>query len=270
MLEATSPASSTSPSVPSSTGTPAVDASPTPAPTTTPSPSPVPAATAPTVASAPPKRPDGVPESFWDNDKGELKVSDWASSYEELRQVKADLDARKAQIPAQADLYKPELPKDLKIPAGMEVKTDDPLYLAVRQMAHEEGWTQGQFTRAIGEYAKIEAAKHEAMQAAVKARDESLGANGPQRVDALKGRFKAVFGEQVGEQFAQTLFTRDIISGFEKMFEALSRQGVQKFSGLGREPVEGRSDGLPDNWDSMSATDKRTYQLTEQRKKSAA
>jgi hypothetical protein len=233
----------------------------TPAPTI-PNPSPAPDAPAPTVASAPKVRPEGLPESFWDKDKGEIKLQDFAKSYEELRQAKAEIDARKAQVPAQPDLYKPELPKDLKIPAGMEVKTDDPLYIAVRQMAHEEGWTQGQFSRAIGEYAKIEVAKHEALQAAVKQRDEALGANGPQRVDALNKRFVAAFGDDVGKQFSQTLFTPGIISGFEKVFEALSRQGVQKFSGLGREPVEGRTDGRPDNWDSMSAMDRRQWNLT--------
>ena len=45
------------------------------------------------------------------------------------------------------------------------------------------------------------------------------------------------------------------------MFEALSRQGVQKFSAIGREPVEGRSDGRPDNWDKMSALDRRMWNL---------
>jgi len=270
MLEAISPASSTSPSDPSPTVTPAVAASPTPALMTGTTPDPAGETPAPIAASVPKTRPEGVPDSFWDKDKGELKTADWAKSYEELRQAKAEIDARKAQIPAQADLYKPELPKDLKIPEGMgEVNPDDPLYLAVRQMAHEEGWTQGQFTRAIGEYAKIEAAKHEALQAAVKQRDEALGANGAQRVDALNKRFVAAFGEDVGKQFSQTLFTPAIITGFEKVFEALSRQGVQKFSAIGREAVEGRTDGRPDNWNDMSAMDRRHWNLTNSAKSAA-
>lgn len=262
MLEAISPASSTSPSDPSPTVTPAAAVSPTPAPTTSQTPDPAAATPAPTAAPVPKTRPEGVPDSFWDKDKGELKTADWAKSYEELRQAKAEIDARKAQIPAQADLYKPELPKDLKIPAGMEVKTDDPLYVAVRQMAHEEGWTQGQFSRAIGEYAKIEGAKHEALQAAITSRDEALGANGPQRVDALNKRFVAAFGEEVGKQFSQTLFTPAIIKGFEQVFASLSSQGVVKFSAVGREASEGRTDGRPDNWNDMSAMDRRHWNLT--------
>lgn len=261
MLETISQPTSTSPGDPSLTATPAAAASPTSDQTTQ---IPAAAAPAPPAASAPapkPSRPEGVPESFWDKDKGELKTSEWASSYEELRQVKAELDARKAQIPAQPDLYKPELPKDMKVPEGMSINAEDPLYIAVRQMAHEEGWTQGQFTRAIGEYAKIEGAKHEALQDAIKQRDESLGANGPQRVDALNRQFVAAFGDDIGKQFSQTLFTPGIIKGFERMFATLSTQGVKSFSAVGREPIEGRTDGRPDNWNDMSAMDRRHWNL---------
>lgn len=236
------------------------------------SPAAVPDPTAVSTQSPPPKptRPEGVPESFWDKDKGELKASDWGKSYEELRSFKAAEDARRASIPAQADLYKPELPKDFKVPQGMELKTDDPLYVGFRDYALKNGMTQEAFSEGIGLYAKVEIAKQEALQAAVKARDAALGPNGPVRVDDLNKRFVAYFGEEVGKQFAQTLFTPGIIQGFEKVFATLSSQGVQKFSSLGREATEGRADGLPDNWETMSTTDKRTYQLTAQRRKSAA
>lgn len=219
-------------------------------------------ASSPTTASTPPKvRPEGLPESFWDKDKGEVKFADLTKSYEELRQAKAEADARKAQVPAQADLYKPELPKDLKLPEGMEVKTDDPLYLAARDLAHAKGWTQADFTDALAMYARIEAAKHETLAAGRKALDEALGANGAKRVDDLNNWFAATFGPEVGAQFKETLFTPGIVSGFEKMRDALSRQGVRRFDATGREPFEGRSDGRPDNWATMSATDRRTWDL---------
>lgn len=266
MPETTSPATSTDPGSPSSTTSAPAVASPTSAPTT-PSPSPsvssaAPSASlAPTVVSPRPQRPDGVPESFWDNDKAELKTGDWARSYEELRSFKAEADARKALVPAQPDLYKAELPKDLKLPVEMEVKTDDPLYLAVRSIAHQQGWTQDQFSQAIGMYAKNEADKHVALQNAIKARDESLGQNGPQRVDEINRWFVAMFGPEIGAQFKETLFTPGIVKGFEQMKQALMSQGVKPFSGLGREPVEGRADGLPDNWERLDATSKREWFL---------
>lgn len=266
MPETTSPATSTDPGSPSSTTPAPGGASPTSPPTTPPSliaPSGAPggAPPAPTAASPRPSRPDGVPESFWDNDKGELKTGDWARSYEELRAFKAEQDARKALVPAQADLYKPELPKDLKLPVEMEIKTNDPLYLAVRDMAHVKGWTQEDFSQAIGAYAKIEAAKYQAIQDAIKQRDEALGQNGPQRVEELKKWFGAQFGHDIGAQFNETLFTPGIVSGFEKVRDALSRQGVKPFSAAGREPVEGRADGLPDNWDKLDLTSKREWFL---------
>jgi hypothetical protein len=221
------------------------------------------APTAPTEGSPPPRpiRPDGVPEAYWDKDKGELKTGDWARSYEELRTFKAEADARKALVPAQADLYKPELPKDLKLPVEMEVKTDDPLYLAVRDMAHARGWTQDDFSQAIGAYAKVQAARIQAVQEAIKKRDEALGQNGAQRVDELKKWFSAAFGPEVGAQFNETLYTTGIISGFEKMKTALTSQGVKSFSSLGREAIEGRADGLPDNWDKLDSTTRREWLL---------
>lgn len=267
MPDTTSPVSSTAPTDPSPSATPAVVASPTSAPTTSPetlrdSGQAAALATAAAPQSTPPKvRPEGLPDSFWDKDKSEIKLSDFTKSYEELRQAKAEVDARRALIPAQPDLYKPELPKDLKLPQGMEVKTDDPLYLSVRDMAHAKGWTQADFSDAIGVYAKIEAAKQETLQSAIKARDEALGVNGPQRVDDLKKWFNATFGETIGQQFSQTLFTPSIISGFEKMRDALSRQGVRKFDASGREAVEGRTDGRPDNWESLTALDRRMWNL---------
>src|SRR4029077_15109204 len=143
MPETTSPATSTDPGSPSSTTSAPAAGSPTSPPTTPPSSSasvpsaaPVGAPPAPTAALPRASRPEGVPENFWDNDKGELKTGDWARSYEELRSFKAAEDARKALVPAQPDLYKPDLPKDLKLPVEMEIKTSDPLYLAVRDMAH--------------------------------------------------------------------------------------------------------------------------------------
>jgi hypothetical protein len=164
-------------------------------------------------------------------------------------------------VPAQPDLYKPDLPKDLKLPVEMEIKTSDPLYLAVRDMAHAKGWTQDDFSQAIGAYAKIEADKHQAIQNAIKARDEALGQNGPQRVEELNKWFAATFGPEVGAQFRETLYTTGIIKGFEQVKDALTRQGVKTFSGLGREAVEGRGDGLPDNWDRLDSTSKREWFL---------
>jgi hypothetical protein len=269
MADTTSPASSTAPPGPSSTATPAAGASPTSVPTTSPPASdpaaPSAAAVSPVIAPPAPKvRPEGVPESFWDKDKGELKVADWSKSYEELRQAKAEIDARKASIPAQADLYKPELPKELKLPAGMEVKTTDPLYLAVRQMAHQKGWTQDDFSQALGVYASIEATKQAALQEAIVKRDESLGANGPQRVEALKNFFKATAATPaIADQLANTLWTRDIIVWMEAVQKRLSGQGIIRFDGSGRETNETgeRTDGRPSNWDKMSALDKRSWDL---------
>jgi hypothetical protein len=275
MPETTSPPTSTSPGGPSSTTSAPAGASPTsPPPTPPPSSSaPPPAApAAPTAASAPPApppRPEGVPEAFWDKDKGELRASDWARSYEELRSFKAEREALKAQVPAQPDLYKPDLPEGFTFPQGMELDTGSPVYKAARDYAHSEGWTQKQFTGALGIYLKDRAAEFTRYQEFLKAEDEALGENREARKVArdkfieasAKSWFPANEAENVANVVKATPWNRHLFRFFEKAAEAVSRQGLKPYSAAGREPVEGRPDGLPDNWDKLDAMSRREWML---------
>lgn len=199
---------------------------------------------------------------MWDGDKKAPKADDLKSVFDAR---KAD-DERRAALPQKPEDYKTEFAKDFKLPDGWEVKADDPMWKLGKELAHKHGWTQDQLNDLATGYVQNQIGQHTALVEATKQRDASLGPNGGARVEALNTWFKGVFGDQVGAQFAQTLFTKDIIEGFEKVQSTLARQGVTSFSNVGRDG--GRTDGKPANWESLSPVDRLTWTRTNQ--KSAA
>jgi hypothetical protein len=55
-----------------------------------------------------------------------------------------------------ADDYKPDLPPDVKLPAGASINTEHADYKALTAVAREEGWSQKSFSRVLG----LEVARH--------------------------------------------------------------------------------------------------------------
>jgi hypothetical protein len=253
---------------------------PNPAPANSPSEpqSAPPSSAAPPAAASPPNpseppvvaRPDWVPEAAWDEKAG-VKLEELGKSYGDLAKFKADTETaaaeRAAQIPAEAKDYGFELPKDLKLPEGVGVDEKSGLWTALQDSSKEIGLTKDQYTSVAGRFVQALAAEQTKMAEAYKAEQtemfKALGDNGAARIDAVKSQMTALFGEKVGAQFGSTLFTPDIVKGFEQVFTALRDQGVTSFNGAGRGD-SGRTDGKPEGWDSMSALDKRTWQLGQQ------
>jgi predicted nucleic acid-binding Zn ribbon protein len=46
--------------------------------------------------------------------------------------------------------YKPDLPPDVKLPAGASINTAHQDYRKLEAVAHEEGWSQKSFSRVLG------------------------------------------------------------------------------------------------------------------------
>jgi hypothetical protein len=46
--------------------------------------------------------------------------------------------------------YKPDLPPDVKLPAGASINVEHPDYRALEVIAREEGWSQKAFSRTLG------------------------------------------------------------------------------------------------------------------------
>src|SRR5690606_11132097 len=91
-----------------------------------------------------PVRPDWLPETIWDADKGFKK-----DDFDSLVALKAETDSRRASVPAEAGKYEVNLPASFKMPEGFELKEGecmineaDPRVAALREWAHSQCMTQ--------------------------------------------------------------------------------------------------------------------------------
>jgi hypothetical protein len=49
-----------------------------------------------------------------------------------------------------ADAYKPDLPPDVKLPAGASINVEHADYKALAAVAQAEGWSQSSFSKVLG------------------------------------------------------------------------------------------------------------------------
>jgi hypothetical protein len=183
-------------------------------------------------------RPEYVPESFWDAKTN--KITDekqLAAHYNEIIARDAAERIRKNALPASADAYKIELPKDFTPPQGVkyEFKADDPLLAQARTVAHELGIGQDGFSKLLGLYAGSQVASQQQIVNARNAEIAKLGTAGPARVDALTTFYKAHLGEAEGSQIMARVLTASDVALHEKLIAKFQGQGGANFSVRGRE-----------------------------------
>ncbi|TWA74163.1 hypothetical protein FBZ82_101178 [Azospirillum brasilense] len=131
-----------------------------------------------------PAAPTGL-ESFWDGEKGALKVED-------LAKLVSDDQARRASIPEGPDGYKLELPADFKLPDGLTFEqADTPLGQSVRAIAHEFGLPQVGLSKLLAAYVDSQAKEHQQVAADIAAEQAKLGPNRDARFTAMDGWIKA-------------------------------------------------------------------------------
>ncbi|NUB27735.1 hypothetical protein [Azospirillum brasilense] len=124
-------------------------------------------------------------ESFWDGEKGALKVED-------LAKLVSDDQARRAGIPEGPDGYKLELPADFKLPDGLTFEqADTPLGQSVRAIAHEFGLPQAGLSKLLAAYVDSQAKEHQQVVADITAEQAKLGPNRDARFTAMDGWLKA-------------------------------------------------------------------------------
>lgn len=207
-----------------------------------PSPSPAPSAApaAPVAASpstptspdgtAPPanSRPEGLPDSYWDGEKNVVKIDDLTKRFNELSTKDAADAVRKNSLPQTADAYKIELPADFKAPAGVDFKFDDkaPELAQARAMAHAKGWTQQDFSEALGIFAAAKISEQATIDSARKAEVAKLGATGPARVDSVTQWMDA---QGLGV-LKSTMVTAAQVQAWEAHITKLTSQGSASFS----------------------------------------
>lgn len=200
-----------------------------------------------------------MPESFFDTEKGEVKGTDLRKHIDELATFKAADDSRRASLPQTPEAYQLALPETFQAPEGIDVKIDanDPMYAQARALAHAKGWTQQDFSEALGLVAQMkagEAAQYEALKVQNLA---ALGTKGPERIDAVTRYLSANFPESIVKPVLATMATKGHVEMFESFISKLTSQGAAPFKQGGREVDTGKVDQA--TYDAMSFSQKKAY-----------
>lgn len=200
-----------------------------------------------------------MPESFFDTEKKEIKGADLRKHLDELATFKAAEDSRKLSLPATPEAYQLALPEGFRAPDGIEVKLDanDPMLKDAQAMAHAKGWSQQDFSDALGVVATMKANETAAYEVAKTKNLEALGAKGPERIDAVTRWLNANGSEAEVKPIIATLATAAHVTFFEKIISKLSSQGSATFRRGGEDVDTGKVDDA--TWDKMSYSDKKAY-----------
>jgi hypothetical protein len=196
---------------------------------------------------------------------GKLRVGEYELSSDDianLMRTRAELDLRPTQVPADASGYKPDLPADLKLPAGIEVKIDtsDPSYRDLAAFAHARGWSQSDLSAALGIFASREAREAAAFAEAQRAEVQKLGANGTSRVTAVETWLRSELGDDLANGMRSMMVTEKIVRGFEKLAAQRTTQGAAPFSQAHRTPEPYAPGRVSDEeYSRMSQADRWAY-----------
>jgi hypothetical protein len=169
----------------------------------------------------------------------------------------------KSGLPAAPDKYEIALPEGFKPPEGMafEFNQDDPALAQARNLAHAKGWSQQDFSEALGIFASTKVAELAQTNAARQDQLNKLGAAGPQRIDAIATWLNAKVGDKAGIMIAtlKNYPVASTVEALEGVIRAFSSQGSTGFSQSGREGQEDQ--GKIAGYDRMSFTEKRLAQM---------
>jgi len=239
------------PKTPSSPAPAAAPSSPQPAAPDAAS-APAPAATQPAAPAAPaaaPARPDWLPENFHDAKTGP-KWDDFGKHYAEVITRDAAEQIRRNALPANADDYKIDLPKDFVVPQGVEFKFDDanPALANARALYHDiqTGKLSGQegFSKLLGLYAAEQVTQRQNFGAWAKAEQDKLGPNGPARVTAIEQYLTGKLGPATAKLMMAGIAASGQVEGWEKLIAGGVSQGAAPFSQAHRDaPSDGKISG---------------------------
>ena len=191
--------------------------------------------------STAPARPDWVPETCFDPQNG-VVLDAFGKHYAEkiapVLTAHAAEQVRLNSLPSKPEDVKIELPKEFKLPQGVEFKLDPakPEYGKVRELAVKHRLSQDAVTDLMGVYAETLVGSEQAIATAKKAELDKLGSNAQNRVAALETWFTGMVGEDGAKQLKSMLVTAGIVSTFEKLVAKYVGQGVAPFGQNGREP----------------------------------
>lgn len=249
MVEQTTVPSSPAPPAPAPAAVPPVAVASTPTPPSPPSSPP----TAPT-------RPDYVPEAFWDAATG-VKHKEFGEHYTGLATKLAAEEVRRNALPKAAADVKLELPKEFKLPEGMqwEWKTDAPEFGKFRDIAVKRGLDQDTITELMGIYAETKVGSEAEFRTAQAAEIAKLGANATARITALDTFFTGILGADDAKHVRAGMYSSGIVTALEKLVSKFANQGAASFRQDGREPGGQPGRVSEEAYNAMSQAEKWDY-----------
>jgi hypothetical protein len=219
-------------------------------------------ATQATGQDAPPANPSEDPQAP-PADGTKFKVGKFEVSEGDLAAMmdrQAQEDLRAATRPASPEAYEAKLPADLKLPGGQTYtfNQNDPSLIAARNLAHAKGWSQQDFSEALGIFASHHAQQEAILAERSRAEVEKAGVNAPQRVDAVTRWITAEVGEADAKPIRATIVTDAHLRFYERLMNKITSQGAASFSQSHRVPPEDSSK-IP-GFDNMSFEQRRQAQ----------
>jgi transcriptional regulator with XRE-family HTH domain len=210
--------------------------------------------------AAPPAADPAAPPAPAQGEK--FKVGKFEVSEDEVASMmdrQAQDDLRAATRPANPEEYKAELPADLKLPGGQTYAFDqnNPSLVAARNLAHAKGWSQQDFSEALGIFASHIAGEQAALAERSQQEIAKIGANGPQRVDAVGRWITGEVGEADARPIRATIVTDAHLRFYEKLMNKITSQGAASFSQSHR--VAPDTDAIP-GYANMSFEQRREAQ----------
>jgi hypothetical protein len=167
-------------------------------------------------------------------------------------------------VPDTPESYLAELPKEFKLPDGIEYKfdTSSPILADARNWAHSQGLTQQQFSQLLSFHANTQIAEQVMVGNAAKAEVEKLGAHGTARVTAVDTWLRGTLGDDLGKAVRNMMLTAKAVEGIEKLMTKMSSQGVMSFRQDGREPASAPGRISQEEYDAMTPGQRYTYSKT--------
>ena len=174
-------------------------------------------------APAVPARPDGLPDTYWDDAAG-VKPE----AFSRLAELEAAEVARREGVPESADKYELKLGEDIVGLDGKPVQFDptDPLAQAVLPVLHECGVPQAGVEKLLAAFTKLEVEAAKAEQAHITAEQAKLGAEHVKRTGAIHSSLVAAVGAEGANAIRQSMRSADAVIALEALVSKLTGSAI--------------------------------------------